>query len=159
MHIGLHRETRGGQGAFLGDHIGAVEAEAIGQNQPALDAAHFFAQPVVIVDARNPFAAQCAIVGARHQGGVLARHGVLIAIAVERPGLHLPLVHLAAMQHLMEHVLVVIALGADRADRGFNSSGVKNASVAAVDISNSPIVDFLVRIYHPRQGRSPDNWR
>ena len=47
----------------------------------------------------------------------------LIAIAVERPGLHLSLVELAAMQQLMERVLVVIALGADRADRGLEFLG------------------------------------
>ena len=87
-------------GRLLGHHIGAVEAEAVGQDQPAFDAALLLAEPVMIVDAADPFAAQFAVVGARHQRGVLARHGVLIAIAVERPGLHLALVHLAAMQHL-----------------------------------------------------------
>jgi len=52
---------------------------------------------------------------AAHQGGVLARHGGLIAVAVERPGLHLALVEFAAVQQLMEGMLVVIALGANGA--------------------------------------------
>ena len=70
------------------------------------------------MDAVNPFAAQLAVMHAAHEGGVLARHRLLIAIAVERPGLHLAFVQLAAMQHLMERMLVVIALLADGADRG-----------------------------------------
>ena len=152
MHIGLHREARGGQGALLRDDIGAVEAEPVGQDQPALDAARLISQAVVIVDARNPFAAQCAVVGARHQRGVLARHGVLIAIAVERPGLHLPLVHLAAMQHLVKNVFVVIALGADRADRGFEFLGRQQLHPSRQWTFKTPqSLIFFVRIYHPRQ--------
>ena len=65
----------------------------------------------------HPFAAQLAVVEAADQGGVLARHGRLVAVAVERPGLHLRLCQLAAVQQVMERMLVVIALGADGADR------------------------------------------
>ena len=107
-----------GERAAPRDHVIAGKAEPVGENQPALDAARFLAEPVVVVDAVDPFAPQLAIMRAAHEGGVLARHRFLIAIAVERPGLHLPLVQLAAVQQLMERMLVVIALGADRADRG-----------------------------------------
>jgi len=68
--------------------------------------------------AMHPFAAQVAVVHTAHQGRVLTRHARLIAVAVERPGLHLALVELAAVQQAVEGVLVVVALGADRADGG-----------------------------------------
>ena len=71
---------------------------------------------VVVEHAVHPFAPQLAVVHAAHQGGVLARHAGLVAVAVERPGLHLALVELAAVQQAMERVLVVVALGADLAD-------------------------------------------
>ena len=73
---------------------------------------------VVVEHAVHPLAAQLAVVHAAHQRGVLARHGRLVAVAVERPGLHLALVELAAVQQAMERMLVVVALGADRADGG-----------------------------------------
>src|SRR5690606_13013131 len=53
---------------------------------------------------------------AAHQGGVLARHRSLVAVAVERPGLHLALVEPAGVEQAVERVLVVVALSADRAD-------------------------------------------
>ena len=68
------------------------------------------AEAVVIENAMRPFAAQLAIVDAADEGGVLARHRRLVAVAVERPGLHLRLVELAAVQHVMKGMQVVIAL-------------------------------------------------
>jgi hypothetical protein len=73
----------------------------------------------VVVQAVDPFAAQCPIVHTADKRGVLAGNRFLVAIAIERPGLHLPLVQLAAVQKFMERMLVVISLGADRADRRF----------------------------------------
>ena len=72
---------------------------------------------VVLEHAMDPVAAQLAVEDAAHERGVLARHGRLIAVAVERPGGDLALVELAAVQKLMERVLVVVALGADGLDR------------------------------------------
>jgi hypothetical protein len=69
------------------------------------------------VNAPDPFAPQLPIVHAADEGGVLARHGFLVAIAVERPGLNLSSAQFAAMQKLMERVLVVLALRPDRANR------------------------------------------
>src|SRR5690606_27191902 len=43
-------------------------------------------------------------------------HRCLVAVAIERPGLHLAFVELAGMEEAVERVLVVIALGADRTD-------------------------------------------
>ena len=57
-HIGLDGEARRRQRAALGDHIVAVEAEAVGQHQPTLDAAGLVVEAVVIEDAMHPFAAQ-----------------------------------------------------------------------------------------------------
>ena len=116
-HIGFAGVARGRQRAVHALHVVAVEPQAVGQHQPALEPALLFGQhAVVIVDAMDPFAAQLAVVRAAHEGGVLARHGFLIAIAVERPGRDLALVELAAVQHLMERMEVVIAHGADSAD-------------------------------------------
>jgi hypothetical protein len=139
-----------GQRAATRDHIIARQAEPVGEHQPALDAAGLVAEPVVVMDAVNPLAAQFAIMGAAHEGGVLARHSLLIAIAVQSPGAHLILVQLAAVQQLMERMLVVIALGADGADRGleilpgqrsFVEKGVRFDDVVhrATSIPSSPI--------------------
>ena len=103
--------------AHRGD-IFAVEPEAVGQDEPAFDPARFVAKAIVVVDAADPCAPQFAVMHPAHEGGVLARHGLLIAIAVERPGLDLRFAQLAAVQKLMERMLVVIALRPDRADRG-----------------------------------------
>ena len=160
-HIGFDREFRRGQGAAARGHVVAREAERVGQHQPALDAAGFFAEAVVIVDAVNPFAAQFAIVHAAHEGGVLARHRLLIAVAVERPGGDLSLLQLAAVQQLMELVLVVIALGADGADRGFEFGARKRRGL-------SPIRHDLVHVKAPiriltrrreRRRFKPVTWR
>ena len=143
-----------GKRAAPRDHIVARQAEAVGQDQPALDAAGLLAEAVVIVDAMDPFAAQLAIMHAADEGGVLARHRLLIAIAVERPGLHLALVELAAVQQLMKRMLVVIALGADGADRGLEFGGrperrkvVRGAAsfIARTSMPSSPIVQPAAR--------------
>ena len=62
-------------------------------------------------------AAQLAVVRPAHQGRILARHAGLVAVAVERPGLHLALVELAAVQQLMERMQIVIARRPDVAQR------------------------------------------
>ena len=112
------------------DDVVAVEAEAVGQHEPALDAAGVVARAVVLEHAMDPVAAQLAVVDAADEGGVLARDGGLIAVAVERPGRDLALVQLAAVQELMERVLVVIALGADGLDRGLELLGAPKCGVS-----------------------------
>ena len=77
---------------------------------------------VMIEDAMRPLAPQLPVGDARDQGGVLARHGGLVAVAVERPRLHLPLVELTAMQQRVERVQIVIAHRADGANLGFQLS-------------------------------------
>lgn len=71
----------------------------------------------MVVNAVDPFTPQFAVVHAAHESRVFAWHGLLIAVAVKRPGLHLALVQLAAVQELMERMLVVIALCSDRMNR------------------------------------------
>src|SRR5690606_19339744 len=93
--------------------IGAIEAEAVGQLQPAVDAALAADLAVMVLDAVAPFEARGAVAEARQDDGVLDRDGALIIEAVERPGLNLPLVQLAAVQKLMERMEVVVARGAD----------------------------------------------
>ena len=55
--IGLDGETRAGQYALRRDHIIARKTEAVGELQPALDAAVAFAQAVMILDALAPLPA------------------------------------------------------------------------------------------------------
>ena len=74
IDVGLDGEARGRQRALHGDHVGAVEAQRVGEHQPALDAALLAAGAVMIEHAMHPFAAQLAVVRAAHQGGILARH-------------------------------------------------------------------------------------
>ena len=115
-HVGLHGKARGRQRPAHGSDVLAVEPEGVGEHQPALDAAFLAAGAIVVENAMHPFAAQLAVVHPADEGGVLARHAGLVAVAVESPGLHLALVELAAVQKAMEGMLVVVALGADRAD-------------------------------------------
>src|SRR5262249_31648962 len=55
----------------------------------------------------------------RQDGGVLHRDDRLVEIAVQRPGLDLAAVQLAAMQQGMERVQIVVTLRADGAQSGF----------------------------------------
>ncbi len=72
---------------------------------------------VVIFDPVAPFQPRGAVAEARDHHRVLDRDGALVIVAVERPGLHLPLVELAAVQQPMERMQVVIARRADVAQR------------------------------------------
>src|SRR6185503_2943686 len=60
--------------------------------------------------------------GAHHR--VLARDRAPVEIAVQRPGLHLPLVELAAMQQPVERMQIVIARCTDVAQHRFEVIGV-----------------------------------
>ena len=117
VHISLHRETRRRQNAFGGFHIGVVEPEALGQLQPALDAAFAADVAVMILDPVPPFQPGGAVAETRDHHRVLDRDRALVIIAVQRPGLHLSLVQLAAMQQAMERMQVVITRRADMAQR------------------------------------------
>src|SRR5580698_901198 len=77
----------------------------------------------MIGDPMHPLAAQVAIFAARNEGRVLARDGGLIDEAVQRPGLHLPLVELAVMQKAVERMQVVVAHGTDRSKRRLERIG------------------------------------
>src|SRR6185437_8724195 len=124
--IGLDGKARRRQGARHGGDIGAIEAETVGQGKPAGDAATTRRVAGVIDEALAPDAAQLAVAGPRDERGILAWDGALIAIAVERPGLHLPLVQPAAMQQPVKRVQVVVALGADATQRGIEPVGSEN---------------------------------
>src|SRR3546814_15648063 len=79
MHIGLHREARRRQDAGAGDHIGALEADALGQQQPAPDAAlvasHSLGAAVVARDGLATLAAERTVLAARQEGGNRQRAG------------------------------------------------------------------------------------
>jgi hypothetical protein len=124
MHVGLHRKPRRGQDAFGRFHIGAVEPEPLGQFQPALDTALAADIAVVILDAVPPFDPCGAVAEPGDHHRVLERDRALVEIAVQRPGLHLSLVELSAMQQPVEWMQIVIARGADVAEHRFELIGV-----------------------------------
>src|SRR6185503_12702942 len=97
------------------------------------------AAAIVIQQAMHPFAPKIAIVYAAHQRGILARHRRLVAEAVERPGLHLALIELAAVQEAMERVLVVVALRADSADGRFQLGRAHGGAHRRISMPSQPI--------------------
>ena len=119
MHIGLDGESRRRQQPAQRHHVVAVEAEPVGELEPARDAAFAVALAVVIDKAAAPFAARRLILAARDQARVLDRDHRLVIVAVERPGLDLALGAFAAVQQLVERMQPVIAPRADVAQRGF----------------------------------------
>jgi hypothetical protein len=119
MNVGFHRKARRRQNALGGFDIGAVEPQSFGQLQPALDAALSAEIAVVILYPVPPFATYATIAETRDHHGILDRYRALVKVAVQRPGLHLPLVQLAAVQQPVKRVQIVIARGADLAQRRF----------------------------------------
>src|SRR6202035_1989180 len=105
------------QYAFGGFHVRGVEPEAFGQLEPALDAALATGVSIMILDTVAPFHPDLAVAEARDHHCILQRNGGLIVVAVQRPGLHLAFVELAAVQEPMERMQAVIAGGADLAQR------------------------------------------
>src|SRR5262249_25790510 len=108
--------------ALHGDDIIAVETECVGEPQPAFNAAFFRPDAaigaVMVEDSLDPLAAQATFRRATDECCVLARHGGLITVSVQCPGLHLALVELARVQHAVKRMLVVVALRTDLPDRG-----------------------------------------
>src|SRR5437763_8565329 len=119
MHIGFDGELRARQKPAQRGHVFTVKPEAIGQLEPARDAAVILALAIVIMQAASPLAPDRAIVAPRDQARILDRDHRLIIVAVERPGLHLALGALAAVQQPMKWMQAVIALRADVAQLGF----------------------------------------
>src|SRR5689334_20841223 len=68
----------------------------------------------------HPGSPELAIMHAADERRVLAGHRRLVAVAVERPGLHLSLVELAAVQEVMERVKIMVTLRPDAADFSFD---------------------------------------
>ena len=97
--------------------MGAIEADALGELQPARDAAGAGRIAVVIDQPPAPFATQLGGGQARDQRRVLGRDVGLVVVAVERPGLHLRARAAPVVQHPVERMQVVVALGADAAQR------------------------------------------
>ena len=128
MHIGFDRESRRRQQPAQRHDVIAVEAEPVGELEPARDAAFALALAVVIDEAAAPFAARRLILAARDQARVLDRDHGLIIVAVERPGLDLALAAFAAVQQLVERMQPVIAPRADVAQRGFQLLRRRSAS-------------------------------
>jgi hypothetical protein len=79
----------------------------------------------MVEDAFDPVAAELAVGGAGQQCGILAGHRRLIAIAVQRPSLHLAFIQRTGMQQMMEWMLIVVALGPHGADVGLQFLGRK----------------------------------
>ena len=128
MHIGLDRKTRARQQSAQRCDITAFKPQAVGELEPTRDAAVTFALTIMIDQPRAPFAAHGGIFAARDQARVLDRDHRLIVVAIERPGLHLALAALAAMQQRVKRMQAVITPRADVAQRGFKLVRRKAAS-------------------------------
>ncbi len=113
MHIGIDGKARRRQQPAQRGDVVALEAQSLGELQPARDAAFALAGAVVIDEAAAPFAARGLVLAARDQARILDRDHRLIIVAVERPGLHLALAAGAAVQELVKRVQAVIAPRAD----------------------------------------------
>src|SRR5689334_57708 len=87
----------------------------------------------------HPLAAQLPVIGSAHQGGVLARYGGLVAVTVERPGLHLAFVQLAAVEQAMKWVQVVITLVSDLTDRGLELGGRQLRAHSSISMPSQAI--------------------
>jgi hypothetical protein len=104
-----------------------VQPDAFGELQPAFDAAGAGSIAVMVDDAPAPFPAQLRRRQLRQGMGVLDRDHRLVIVAVQRPRLDLRLRQLAAVQQLVERMQMMIALGADGAQRRFEFVGPKQA--------------------------------
>src|SRR6476661_4583787 len=98
MHVSFDRKAGRGQYAFRGFYIGRIEPKPLGQFQPALNTALSADVTVMILDPMPPFETDAAIAKARDHYRIFDRDCALVIIAVQRPGLHLSLVQLAAVQ-------------------------------------------------------------
>src|SRR4030088_2380733 len=78
-----------------------------------------------------PLQPDAAVAEARDHHRVLDRNGALVIIAVQRPGLHLSLVELAAMQQTVKRMQVMVTRGADPAQRRFQLFGAPERRIAA----------------------------
>ena len=113
VNIGFHRIAGDRQDRAGADDEVAIEPQALGELDPAVDAAVGFVFAVVIDDALAPNAAQRRILDARQDGGVLDRDRRLVIIAVERPGLELNLAAPSLMHQPVQRMQIVIARRAD----------------------------------------------
>ena len=107
--------------------------------QPAGDAAAPAILAVMVLDALAPCGAEGRILGAGEDHGILARNDRLIAVAVERPGLHLALRQGAAGHPVMEGMAVVVALGADLPQHRFQFAGRQAVPGRVMEIAHSSI--------------------
>ena len=88
---------------------------------------------VMVLDTMPPFQADFTVAKARDHHRILDRDRGLVIVAVQRPGLHLALVELAAVQQPMERMQAVIAGGADMAQRGLQLFGVLERTALPIE--------------------------
>src|SRR5215468_6915146 len=98
MQIGIDSKTNARQKPARGDDIIARQAERFCKPEPTFNAAFVLRDPIVVEIALPPSPAHLAPSHFRHKRQVLTGNDSLVIIAVERPGLHLPLRKLTAMQ-------------------------------------------------------------
>ncbi len=132
LQIRLHRKAGTGQQRAPGFHQRAVQAQRVGQMQPARDAAIGGAVAVVIDDALAPDPPQRRVFHARQDRGVLQWNAALVFEAVQGPGLHLPTIELAVMQQRMEWMLVVIQTRTDGTQVCFQLIGAEQRTHRAI---------------------------
>ena len=107
--------------------------------QPARDAAAPAVVAVMVLDALAPGRAKGRVLGSGEDHGVLARNDRLVAVAVQRPCLHLGLRQRAAGHPVMEGVAVVVALGADLPQHGFQLRRGQAAFGRVMEVAHNSI--------------------
>src|SRR3546814_2187594 len=100
-HIGVDGEAGGGKNALERAHALLVEADAFGQDQPAVDAAAPLRGSIVVDDAADPFAPEGRVLGAGQEARILQRNTVLVIRSEE---------HTSELQSLMRLSYAVFCL-------------------------------------------------
>src|SRR5215469_14490768 len=136
MDIGVDGKAGARQDARRRFDIGAIETNPFGQLEPALDPAGGSAVTVMVDEAGAPVPSQLGCGKPGDQCCIFDRYLLLVIEPVERPGLHLATVKLAAVQQLMKGVTVVVALRTDRTKRCFQLFSGQQRSAHGV----SPII-------------------
>src|SRR5436305_526227 len=113
MDICINGKARCGQQAAKRDDVVAIQAERVGEFEPARDPAILVGATVMIDQPAPPFATQCRIWAACNQAGVLHRYHGLVVVAVERPGLDLSFAALTSVEQGVKRMVAVIPPGAE----------------------------------------------
>src|SRR6202051_1763667 len=101
----------------------------------------------MVLDPMPPFHPDAAVAEPRDHHGVLERNGALVIVTIQRPGLHLSLVELAAMQQPVKRMQIVIAHGTDMAECCFQFFGAIERRAATEREGGHPVRGLGVDVH------------